>query len=143
MANLIKIKRSAVPGKIPQLADLQLGELAINTNDGKLYFKKNDGVESIVEIGPGMVGSTGFTGSFGYTGSQGALGYTGSQGVTGFSGSQGDTGFSGSQGDIGYSGSQGVIGFSGSIGVTGFTGSHPLDTQVARVLQDLWGRKVT
>jgi hypothetical protein len=51
MANLIKIKRSDVPGKIPQISDLALGELAINTFDGKLYTKKDDGTEGIVEIG--------------------------------------------------------------------------------------------
>jgi hypothetical protein len=51
MANLIKIKRSNVPGKVPTTTDLELGELAVNTYDGKLYLKKNDGTESIVEIG--------------------------------------------------------------------------------------------
>lgn len=52
MANLIKLKRSAVPGKAPATTDLQLGELAVNTYDGKLYLKKNDGADSIVQIGP-------------------------------------------------------------------------------------------
>jgi hypothetical protein len=36
----ITIKRSDVPGKIPEIEDLQLGELAINTYDGKLYTKR-------------------------------------------------------------------------------------------------------
>ena len=53
MANLIKIKRSDVPGKIPTPADLALGELAVNTHDGKIYIKKNDGVESVIEVGAG------------------------------------------------------------------------------------------
>ena len=53
MANNIKLKRSAVAGKQPTVADLQLGELAVNTYDGKLYTKKNDGTESIIEIGAG------------------------------------------------------------------------------------------
>ena len=48
----IKMKRSAVAAKAPGVADLALGELAVNTNDGKLYLKKNDGTEAIVEIGP-------------------------------------------------------------------------------------------
>ena len=52
MANVIRSKRSAVPGKVPLEADLELGELAVNTNDGKLYMKKNDGVESIVDLTP-------------------------------------------------------------------------------------------
>ena len=52
---VIRLKRSNFPGKIPTTGDLELGELAINTNDGKLYTKKDDGVESIVEIGaPGI-----------------------------------------------------------------------------------------
>jgi hypothetical protein len=54
MANTIKIKRSAVAGKTPAVGDLQLGELAINTYDGKLYTKKSvSGTESVVEIGAG------------------------------------------------------------------------------------------
>ena len=51
MANTIRIKRSAVQGKVPTTGDLQLGELAINTYDGKLYTKKDNGAQSIVEIG--------------------------------------------------------------------------------------------
>lgn len=51
MSQTILVKRSAVPGKVPSTTDLQLGELAINTNDGKLYMKQDDGVESIKEIG--------------------------------------------------------------------------------------------
>ncbi len=49
----IKMKRSSVAGKAPTNADLELGELAINTRDGKLFTKKNvSGAESIVEVGP-------------------------------------------------------------------------------------------
>jgi len=52
MAQTIKLKRSAVAGRIPSTSDLDLGEMAINTVDGKLYIKKNiAGEESIVEIG--------------------------------------------------------------------------------------------
>lgn len=50
---LLKFKRSAVPAKIPSIADLDLGELAINTYDGKVYTKKDDGTQSIVEVGGG------------------------------------------------------------------------------------------
>lgn len=53
MANTIQLRRSAVQGAVPTTAQLQLGELAINTYDGKLYLKKNNGTESIVEIGVG------------------------------------------------------------------------------------------
>ena len=51
MANTVRLKRSAVQGKAPVVGDLALGELAVNTFDGKLYTKKNDGSDSIVEIG--------------------------------------------------------------------------------------------
>ena len=37
-ANIVKLKRSAVAGKAPNTADLQLGELALNTYDGRLFF---------------------------------------------------------------------------------------------------------
>ena len=41
MANTVKMKRSAVAGKIPTTADLDLGEIAINTYDGVAYIKKD------------------------------------------------------------------------------------------------------
>jgi hypothetical protein len=50
MAQTIKVKRSAVAGKAPTTSDLELGELGLNTYDGKLYAKKDDGTESIVEL---------------------------------------------------------------------------------------------
>lgn len=50
MSTNIKLKRSAVEGKIPTTTNLDLGELAINTNDGKLFFKKDDGTEAIVTV---------------------------------------------------------------------------------------------
>ena len=53
MANTLKLKRSAVQGKVPVVGDLELGELAVNTYDGKLYTKKNDGSDAVVEIGGG------------------------------------------------------------------------------------------
>jgi hypothetical protein len=52
MANIVKLKRSAVANAVPTTAQLDLGELAINTNDGKLYLKKDDGTESIVLANP-------------------------------------------------------------------------------------------
>jgi hypothetical protein len=53
MANTIKIKRSAVAGKAPAVGDLDLGELALNTYDGKLYTKRDNGTASIVELSGG------------------------------------------------------------------------------------------
>ena len=60
MANTIRIKRSAVGGKVPTTSQISLGELAINTTDGKLYTRKEvSGVASIVEIGAGGGGISG------------------------------------------------------------------------------------
>ena len=44
MANTVKLKKSSVLGKIPQSADLDYGELALNYADGKLYFKDSSNV---------------------------------------------------------------------------------------------------
>ena len=57
MANTIKIRRSGVASKTPTTSDIQLGELAVNHYDGKLFLKKStSGSEtgagtSIVEVG--------------------------------------------------------------------------------------------
>lgn len=51
MPNTVRVKRSAVQGKVPLTTDLQLGELAVNTFDGKLFMKRNNGTDSIVEVG--------------------------------------------------------------------------------------------
>lgn len=51
MSNKVLIKRSAVQGKNPATTDLSLGELALNTYDGNLFFKKSPGgVDSIVAV---------------------------------------------------------------------------------------------
>ena len=52
MAQTIKLKRSATQGAIPATSALSLGEVAINTYDGKMYIKKSvGGTESVVEVG--------------------------------------------------------------------------------------------
>ena len=43
MAQTIKLKRSATPGSVPSTSSLSLGEVAINTYDGKMYIKKSAG----------------------------------------------------------------------------------------------------
>jgi hypothetical protein len=43
MATPFRLKRSSVPQKRPTLEDLQLGELALNTYDGRLFTKKDTG----------------------------------------------------------------------------------------------------
>lgn len=62
MPQTIKLKRSSTEGQAPSAGDLALGEVAINTYDGKMYIKKDTGtvgtpVESIVEITGGGGGS--------------------------------------------------------------------------------------
>ena len=50
----IRLRRSATAGNIPTTSQLDLGELALNTFDGKLYLKKSvNGTESVVEVGGG------------------------------------------------------------------------------------------
>ena len=52
MAQTIKLKRSATQNAVPSTSSLALGEVAINTYDGKLFIKKDvGGTESIVTIG--------------------------------------------------------------------------------------------
>lgn len=46
-------KRNSTSGVVPSIASLELGELAINTYDGKLFIKKDNGSESIVEFTAG------------------------------------------------------------------------------------------
>ena len=43
MATPFRLKRSAVTGKRPELADLEKGELAINFYDGNLYAERDTG----------------------------------------------------------------------------------------------------
>ena len=54
MASTIKLRRSATSGAIPTTSQLALGELAMNTFDGKLFLKTDQsGTEAIVEVGGG------------------------------------------------------------------------------------------
>jgi hypothetical protein len=50
MANTILLKRSSTPGSVPTVSSGALGELIINTNDGRLYTKINDGTNRIVDL---------------------------------------------------------------------------------------------
>jgi hypothetical protein len=53
MATKIDIKHSNISGSIPTTSSLNLAEIAINTYDGKAYIKKDNGTQSIVELGSG------------------------------------------------------------------------------------------
>jgi hypothetical protein len=43
-----------VAGKVPTTTDLALGELAVNTADGKIFMKRKDpstGTETVIDVG--------------------------------------------------------------------------------------------
>jgi len=50
MSSIVQLKRSALSGKVPGTGSLNLGELAVNTYDGKIYFKKSGSIESVESI---------------------------------------------------------------------------------------------
>jgi hypothetical protein len=59
----IRIRKSSVPGKIPTVPQLDLGELAVNFYDGKVFLKQDQGAVGvgtrIIEVGAGSsVGKT-------------------------------------------------------------------------------------
>jgi len=50
MASIVQLKRSALSGKVPGTGSLNLGELAVNTYDGKIYFKKSGSIETVESV---------------------------------------------------------------------------------------------
>ena len=48
MATVIKPKRSETASSVPSTSDLEVGEVAINSADQKIYTKKSDG--TVVEV---------------------------------------------------------------------------------------------
>ncbi len=76
MAQIVKLRRSSVSGQKPTNTNLQLGELAQNTTDGKIFLAKSgSGGPSIEEI---IVTNTSNTGSINLLGSVTASNFTGS-----------------------------------------------------------------
>jgi len=65
MAQVVKLKRTSVQGRIPSISNLELGELAINTHDGRIFFEKDNGILSIQEI---LTTNSQNSGSFNLTG---------------------------------------------------------------------------
>jgi hypothetical protein len=70
MAQNIILKRSATSGKVPTTSSLNIGELAINTYDGKIFLNRSGSSQTIQEIITTNVTNTGSitltqTGSFG------------------------------------------------------------------------------
>ena len=50
----LKLRRSAIPGKIPETSSIDFGEIALNTYDGLAFIKKSGSLgEQIVTIGSG------------------------------------------------------------------------------------------
>jgi hypothetical protein len=49
MAQIVKLRRSSVSGQKPTNSNLQLGELALNTTDGKVYMAKSGSLGPSVE----------------------------------------------------------------------------------------------
>jgi hypothetical protein len=62
----LKLRRSAVPGKVPETSSLEYGEIALNTYDGLAFMKKSGSSgEEVVTIGSTAGAFTGsFSGSF-------------------------------------------------------------------------------
>lgn len=54
MANKIVLKKSSVAAKVPLSTDLEVGEIAVNLTDQKLYSKKTDG--TVILVGTGTNG---------------------------------------------------------------------------------------
>ena len=75
----IRLRRSATAGNIPTTSQLDLGELALNTFDGKLYLKKSvNGTESVVEIGGGGSQQSGVWSEYVYTATSNQTSFSGS-----------------------------------------------------------------
>ena len=56
MASTIKIKRSSVLGKSPTTSDIEVGEIAINTRDSKMFSRDTN--LGIFEVGANVSSST-------------------------------------------------------------------------------------
>jgi hypothetical protein len=48
MANTIILKNSAVANSIPTTSDLEFGEVAVNTHDGKMFIKIDNGAGNVI-----------------------------------------------------------------------------------------------
>ena len=98
MASKIKVKRSSVLGKAPTTSDIEVGEIAINTRDSKMFSR--DTSLGVFEIGANVSSSTIGTLKVGNTnpytlptadGSNGQVLKTNGSGVVSFSSDAGAT----------------------------------------------------
>lgn len=63
MASPLILKRTSVPGRTPSVDNIDLGQIAFNTYDGRVFIKKSQsGVESIVELTGNVTSVNGQTG---------------------------------------------------------------------------------
>jgi hypothetical protein len=146
----IQLYHSSTSGVAPSAGNLVDGELALNSFDGKLYYKNTSGVVTLLASAAGAVAATNLfggtsgqipvqvgvstTGFITAPGTSGTfLGWNGSgfswssgTGVSGYSGYSG-TGISGYSGFSGYSGINGV-GVSGYSGISGYSGTNGTGT---------------
>jgi len=74
MAQKILLKRSGVSGSIPTTSSIDLGELALNTYDGKAFMHKSGSTESVVEF---VVAGSTTSGSISLTGAVTASAFKG------------------------------------------------------------------
>lgn len=113
-------------GRKPNPNDIQVGEIALNIPDAKLFTKDKFGnLVELVSIVVGPTGPTGPQGEQGPMGLQGPKGDKGDVGATGIQGIKGDTGEQGIQGpkgDVGLQGPKGDTGAQGIQGIKGDTG---------------------
>ena len=59
MSSIVQLKRSALSGKVPGTGSLNLGELALNTYDGKIFFRRSGSTDTIQEVVTTNVTNTG------------------------------------------------------------------------------------
>jgi hypothetical protein len=77
----ILLKRSGVAGAKPTTVSLKVGEIALNTYDGKAFLHKSGSTDEVVEI---VVTGAGITGSINLSGAVTASAFVGSgAGLTG------------------------------------------------------------
>jgi hypothetical protein len=74
MAQIVKLRRSSVSGQKPTNTNLQLGELALNTTDGKVYMAKSGSlgptVEELISTNAFNTGSVNISGSLNLIGNE-------------------------------------------------------------------------
>ena len=50
MSTVIKVKRSEVAASVPTTSDLAVGEIAVNTQDKKIYVRASGGVVEVANV---------------------------------------------------------------------------------------------